>query len=98
MGVEGDGPRRHQLSLGPDCAKGTTAAAAGPIYLNVRAIVIESGADQIGERVIEKLNVVEDVRVVLGKLLNAPLPSDADPQSAYKTNCRSVLDDDTIYL
>jgi hypothetical protein len=46
--------------------KGTIAAGAGPIYLNVKAIVVESGYSQIGKWLLEKRNVVEDFRAVFG--------------------------------
>jgi hypothetical protein len=52
----------------PTSPKGTTAAAAGPIYLNVKAIVVESGAHQIGQWLIEKRNVVEDFRALFGEI------------------------------
>ena len=52
----------------PTSPKGTTAAGAGPIHLNVQAIVVESGADQIGQWVIEKRNVVEDFRALFGEI------------------------------
>ena len=50
----------------PTAPKGTIAAGAGPIYLNVKAIVVESGHSQIGKWLLEKRNVVEDFRVVFG--------------------------------
>ena len=52
----------------PTASKGTIAAAAGPIYLNVKAIVVESGAGQIGNWLIEKRNVVEDYRALFGEI------------------------------
>jgi hypothetical protein len=52
----------------PTSPKGTTAAAAGPIYLNVKASVVESGAHQIGQWLIEKRNVVEDFRALFGEI------------------------------
>jgi hypothetical protein len=52
----------------PTAPKGTIAAAAGPIYLNVKAIVVESGAGQIGTWSIEKRNVVEDYRTLFGEI------------------------------
>jgi len=50
----------------PTAAKGTTAGGAGPIYLNVKAIVVESGYSQLGKWLLEKRNVVEDFRTVFG--------------------------------
>jgi hypothetical protein len=50
----------------PTAPKGTIAAGAGPIYLNVKAIVVESGHSQIGKWLPEKRNVVEDFRAVFG--------------------------------
>ena len=51
----------------PTAPKGAIDAAAGPIYFNVKALVVESGADQIGHWVIEKRNVVEDFRALYGE-------------------------------
>jgi hypothetical protein len=51
----------------PTAPKGTVAAAAGPIYLNVKAIVCESGAGEIGNWLIEKRHVVEDYRALFGE-------------------------------
>jgi hypothetical protein len=50
----------------PTAPKGAVAPGAGPIYLNVRAIVVESGHSQLGEWLLEKRNVVEDFRAVFG--------------------------------
>jgi hypothetical protein len=50
----------------PTAPKGTIAKAAGPIYLNVKAIVVESGYSQLGKWLTEKRNVVEDFRAVFG--------------------------------
>jgi hypothetical protein len=50
----------------PTAPKGTIAAGTGPIYLNVKAIVVESGYGQIDKWLIEKRNVVEDFRAVFG--------------------------------
>jgi hypothetical protein len=50
----------------PTAPKGTIAAGAGPIYLNVKTIVVESGHSQIGKWLPEKRNVVEDFRAVFG--------------------------------
>ena len=50
----------------PTAPKGTIAAGAGPIYLNVKAIVVESGYSQLGKWLTEKRNVVEDFRAVFG--------------------------------
>jgi hypothetical protein len=52
----------------PTAPKGTIATGAGPIYLNVKALVVESGADQIGRWVIEKRNVREDFRLLYGEI------------------------------
>jgi hypothetical protein len=52
----------------PTAPKGTTAAAAGPIYLNVKAIVLESGHGQVGKWLTEKRNVVEDFRALFGEV------------------------------
>lgn len=52
----------------PTAPIGTIGAAAGPIYLNVKAIVVESGAGQIGNWLIEKRNVVEDYRALFGEI------------------------------
>jgi hypothetical protein len=50
----------------PTAPKGTIATGAGPIYLNVKAIVVESGSSQLGKWLIQKRNVVEDFRAVFG--------------------------------
>ena len=52
----------------PTAPKGTIGAAAGPIYLNVKAIVVESGAGQIGNWLTEKRNIVEDYRALFGEI------------------------------
>ena len=52
----------------PTAPKGTIGAAAGPIYLNVKALVVESGAGEIGSWLIEKRNVVEDYRALFGEI------------------------------
>jgi hypothetical protein len=57
----------------PTAPQGTIAAAAGPIYLNVKAIVVESGAGQIGNWLIEKRNVVEDFRALFGESPERPM-------------------------
>jgi hypothetical protein len=51
----------------PTAAQGTIGAAAGPIYLNVKAIVVESGDGQIGHWLTEKRNVVEDFLALFGE-------------------------------
>lgn len=51
----------------PTAPQGTIGTAAGPIYLNVKAIVVESGAQQIGNWLTEKRNVVEDYRMLFGE-------------------------------
>jgi len=50
----------------PTAPKGTIAAGAGPIYLNVKAIVVESGYRQLDKWLIQKRNVLEDFRAVFG--------------------------------
>jgi hypothetical protein len=50
----------------PTALKGAIAPGAGPIYLNVKAIVVESGHSQLGKWLLEKRNVVEDFRAVFG--------------------------------
>ncbi len=52
----------------PTAPKGTIASAAGPMYLNVKAIVVESGDAQIGNWLTEKRNVVEDFRALFGEV------------------------------
>jgi hypothetical protein len=52
----------------PTAAKGTIADGAGPIYLNVKAIVVQSGYGEIGKWLTEKRNVVEDFRAVFGAI------------------------------
>ncbi len=52
----------------PTAPHGTIGTAAGPIYLNVKAIVVESGAGQIGHWLIEKRNIVEDYRALFGEM------------------------------
>jgi hypothetical protein len=52
----------------PTAAKGTVAAGAGPVYLNVKAIVVESGYSQLGKWLLEKRNVVDDFRAVFGEI------------------------------
>jgi hypothetical protein len=37
------------------------------MYLNMKAIVVESGADQIGTWLTEKRNVIEDYRALFGE-------------------------------
>ena len=51
----------------PTATQGTIGTAAGPIYLNVKAIVVESGAGQIGNWLTEKRNLVEDFRNLYGE-------------------------------
>ena len=51
----------------PTAPKGTIGEGAGPIYLNVKAMVVESGAGQIGKWVTEKRNLVEDFRNLYGE-------------------------------
>ena len=51
----------------PTAPKGTIGDGAGPIYLNVKAMVVESGAGQIGNWVTEKRNLVEDFRNLYGE-------------------------------
>src|SRR5512147_694764 len=51
----------------PTAPQGAIGAAAGPIYLNVKAIVVESGAGQIGNWLTEKRNIVEDYRALFGE-------------------------------
>ena len=51
----------------PTAPKGTIGAGAGPIYLNVKAMVVESGAGQIGKWLTEKRNLVEDFRNLYGE-------------------------------
>lgn len=50
----------------PTAAQGTIAAGAGPAYLNVKAIVVESGYSQVGKWLRQKRNVLEDFRAVFG--------------------------------
>ena len=52
----------------PTAPQGTIAAAAGPIYLNVKAVVVESGAGQIDNWLVEKRNVVQDYRALFGEI------------------------------
>jgi hypothetical protein len=52
----------------PTAPTWTIGAAAGPIYLNVKALVVESGTHQIGHWVIEKRNVVEDCWTLYGEI------------------------------
>jgi hypothetical protein len=50
----------------PTASKGTMGKAAGPLFLNVKAIVVESGDSQIGQWVRERRNVVEDFQTLFG--------------------------------
>jgi hypothetical protein len=52
----------------PTAPQGTIGTATGPIYLNVKALVVESGVGQIGNWLIEKRNVVEDYRGLFGEI------------------------------
>ncbi|HSL03209.1 MAG TPA: DUF3047 domain-containing protein [Nitrospiraceae bacterium] len=52
----------------PTAPQERIGAAAGPIYLNVQAIVVESGASQIGHWITERRNVVEDFRAIFGEI------------------------------
>jgi Protein of unknown function (DUF3047) len=52
----------------PTAPQGTIAAAAGPIYMNVKAIVVESGYGRIGKWLIQKRNVAEDFRALFGEI------------------------------
>lgn len=52
----------------PTAPKGAITSAAGPVYLNVQAIVVESGDDRIGHWIIEKRNVVDDFRALYGEI------------------------------
>ncbi|MDE3042859.1 MAG: DUF3047 domain-containing protein [Nitrospirota bacterium] len=47
-------------------AKGTMAAAPGPLFLNIRGIVVESGDNQHSKWVLEKRNLLEDFRALFG--------------------------------
>lgn len=46
--------------------KGTMADAPGPLFLNIRAIVVESGDSQLGNWVLEKRNLLEDFQTLFG--------------------------------
>ena len=41
-------------------------APAAPPFLNIKAVVVESGDSHMGKRVLEKRNLVEDFRVLFG--------------------------------
>ena len=82
----------------PTAPKETTAAAAGPIYLNVKAVVVESGDREIGTWLTERRNIVEDFRTLFGDARTRCRHPYADQQSAYKISCRSVLVDDTVHF
>lgn len=60
--------RRKVLSYiwDPTAPTGSSGAAAGPLYLNVKAIVVESGSNRVGQWVIQKRNVVQDFQVFFG--------------------------------
>ena len=46
--------------------KGTMADAPGPLFLNIKAIVVESGESQLGKWVHEKRNLLEDFQALFG--------------------------------
>ena len=46
--------------------KGTMADAPGPLFLNIKAIVVESGDSQLGKWVLEKRNLLEDFQALFG--------------------------------
>jgi hypothetical protein len=46
--------------------KGTMADAPGPLFLNIKAIVVESGESQLGKWVLEKRNLLEDFQTLFG--------------------------------
>jgi DUF3047 family protein len=46
--------------------KGTMADAPGPLFLNIKAIVVESGDSQLGKWVHEKRNLLEDFQTLFG--------------------------------
>ena len=47
--------------------KGTMAEApAAPLFLNIKAVVVESGDSHMGKWVLEKRNLVEDFRMLFG--------------------------------
>jgi hypothetical protein len=59
----------------PTAPKGTIAAGAGPIYLNVKAIVVESGYSQIGKWLVESATSSRTFERFLESLRNTLLPS-----------------------
>jgi len=46
--------------------KGTMADAPGPLFLNIKAIVVESGESHLGKWVLEKRNLLEDFQALFG--------------------------------
>ena len=46
--------------------KGTMADAPGPLFLSIKAIVVESGESQLGKWVHEKRNLLEDFQTLFG--------------------------------
>lgn len=48
--------------------KGSMADAPGPLFLNIKAIVVESGDDQLGKWVREKRNLLEYFQAVFGAI------------------------------
>ena len=46
--------------------KGTMADAPGPFFLDIKAIVVESGESQLGKWVHEKRNLLEDFQALFG--------------------------------
>ena len=42
------------------------ADAPGPLFLNIKAIVVESGDSQLGKWVLEKRNLPEDFQTLFG--------------------------------
>ena len=47
---------------------GTMADAPGPLFLNIKAIVVESGDSQLGKWVLEKRNLLEDFQALFGSV------------------------------
>ncbi len=54
-------------------AKGTMADAPGPFFLNIKAVVVESGSEELAEWIVEKRNVLEDFRALFGSTPTAAI-------------------------
>ena len=79
-------------------AKGTMAAAPGPLFLNIRGIVVESGDNQHSKWVLEKRNLLEDFRALFGSTPERAIGPDPTEQSTHRLRGRRAMEDNTIHF